>query len=88
MFIINPASGRRTGSDLWRNLRARIASSNIQFEEKIADQRGSAERLTREALVSGAARVVAVGGDGTLNEVVNGYLDESGKPVNPEAELG
>src|SRR5690606_37093433 len=43
-------------------------------------------RLTREALKSGAERIVAVGGDGTLNEVTNGFF-ENGAPIAPEASL-
>ena len=37
---------------------------------------GDATRLTREALRGGAERIVAIGGDGTINEVVNGFFED------------
>jgi len=46
---------------------------------------GDATRLAREALRAGAERVVAVGGDGTINEVVNGFFDERGEPIARDA---
>ncbi len=41
-----------------------------------------AEELTARALAEGCRYLVAVGGDGTLNEVVNGYLKSGGKEVH------
>ena len=45
-----------------------------------------ATQLTREALSDGADLVVGMGGDGTLNEVVNGFLAD-GKAVSADAAL-
>jgi len=57
------------------------------FETCMTTGPGDATHLTRRKLLEGCNRIVCVGGDGTLNEVVNGFMDESG-PLRPEAVLG
>jgi Sphingosine kinase and enzymes related to eukaryotic diacylglycerol kinase len=47
---------------------------------------GIASSLTRSALKEGFERIVAVGGDGTLHEVVNGFFEEQ-SPIAPSAVL-
>ncbi len=47
---------------------------------------GHATELTREALTEGARLIVAVGGDGTISEVANGFFDGE-RAIAPEAEL-
>lgn len=49
---------------------------------------GDAERLAREAVLSGAELVVAAGGDGTLNEVVNGLSEDFGQAALGLLPLG
>lgn len=56
------------------------------LQERLTSAPNEAERLSREAVRQGADVVVAVGGDGTINEVVNGFF-EAGKPVQPDASL-
>jgi diacylglycerol kinase (ATP) len=87
IFIINPISG---GGALktWARARPEIERRGLEFSEHFTTAAGDAARATREALHRGAGQVVVVGGDGTLNEVVNGYLAPGGQPVNPEARLG
>jgi YegS/Rv2252/BmrU family lipid kinase len=71
---MNPSSaGGRTGQ-LWPAIRARLESGGRLVTLFPTEAPGHGIRLAGEAVRSGFARVVAVGGDGTLNEVVNGIL--------------
>ncbi len=86
VLIVNPKSqGGRLGKR-WTEIADTIARA-FPFDEAITQGPGDATRLTREALRGGAERVVAIGGDGTINEVVNGFFDDSGAAVEPEASL-
>ena len=82
--IVNPKSqGGRLGKR-WADLADTIGRA-FPFDEAITQGPGDATRLAREALRAGAERVVAIGGDGTVNEVVNGFFDEAGAPSAPDA---
>ncbi len=89
LVIVNPASaGGRTGRE-WPRVQRCLVDAGVEFEPRITSAADDATRLTREALREGFARVVAVGGDGTLNEVVNGFFDpETREAINPRAVLG
>ncbi len=63
-----------------------LAEAGMAIETRITEHPGHAADLTRQALRAGTRRIIAVGGDGTVNEVVNGFFDGD-KAINPEAEL-
>ena len=88
LVIVNPASaGGRTGKR-WPGLRDALSRAGIPFDVHLTVAPDDATTATRAALSDGYERVVAAGGDGTLNEVVNGFFDDSGTAVNSEAVLG
>jgi diacylglycerol kinase family enzyme len=74
--VANPKAGAGAVEEEWgrieRLLRARIPELDFAFTEGP----DHATLLAREALRSGWEMIVAVGGDGTLNEVVNGFFDK------------
>lgn len=81
-FIYNPRSGREgRAARLLPVLRDFVATRRPDAELIATDNPGHATELARDAAAAGCRRVVAVGGDGTVNEVAQGLL---GTPV----ELG
>ena len=82
--IVNPKSQGGKLGKRWTEV-AETLGRAFPFDEAITQSMGDATRLTREALRAGAERVVAIGGDGTVNEVVNGFFDEAGAPIAPDA---
>jgi diacylglycerol kinase (ATP) len=59
----------------------------LEYEVSYTEKARDATRLARAGLERGIRLLVAVGGDGTIHEVVNGMLQDD-KPVNPDAALG
>ncbi len=86
-FIVNPSSATGSTGRKWPQIEALARDRLGPFQAMLTTGPGDATRLTRLALLEGAELVVCVGGDGTLNEVVNGFMGEDA-PIQPEAMLG
>lgn len=70
LFIINPAAGKKESTVQLERL---ISQLSFAHEVVYTEQAGDAENIARRAAQSGEqVRIYACGGDGTLNEVVNG----------------
>jgi diacylglycerol kinase (ATP) len=85
VVIVNPHSGR--GASLPGIERA-LRDAGLDYRIARTGGRGHATELAREALRGGARYLVAAGGDGTVHEVVNGMLDDDGRPAAADAVLG
>lgn len=86
VVVVNPKSqGGKLGAR-WHEV-SETLSRAFPFDEAMTTGPGDATRLTREALRAGAERIIAIGGDGTINEVVNGFF-ENGLAIAPEASFG
>lgn len=73
-FIVNPNARRGLGRKVWEKLERRLVHAGVEYKvcmtEKPGDARTFAEELTGES--KDPCIIVAVGGDGTVNEVLDG----------------
>ena len=86
IVIVNPQAGNGKTAKIWSSLEPLLKQSIGPFKSIQTTCRGEAKYLTRQELDYGALRIVAVGGDGHLNEVINGFI-ENDLPVSNEAAL-
>lgn len=86
-FVVNPKSANGATGRKWGELSATIARALPDFGVEFTRGPMDAARITTQALEAGHDCVVAVGGDGTINEVVNGFFKD-GKALNAQAALG
>lgn len=75
-FIVNPHSRSGRGMRLWNRLKAELSKRQVEYEVFLTERAGHAaaiaEKLTKERKEDTV--LVAVGGDGTLNEVIDGII--------------
>ena len=76
-IIYNPKAGTRKVQKRWDEIRGYIESCNIPFDYVHSEGYGSVERLARTLANNGYRTIVVVGGDGALNDALNGILSSS-----------
>ncbi|GAC1337571.1 MAG: diacylglycerol kinase family lipid kinase [Myxococcales bacterium] len=91
-LVVNPRSAGGATARHFDEVAAAARGALGECAHAFTDRPGHATELTRAALRSGAGLVVAIGGDGTINEVVNGFFEplrpgESPRAVDPGAAL-
>ncbi|MBI3697804.1 MAG: diacylglycerol kinase family lipid kinase, partial [Acidobacteria bacterium] len=85
--IVNPHSaGGKTGRQ-WPEIAARIAARLGPVDARFTERPGHATSIARELLEQGYDRIVATGGDGTVNETANGFFQDD-QPIRPTTCLG
>lgn len=77
VFIVNPAAGHGRAGGRWEKARALVREIFPDMELVRTERPGHGKELARAAVEGGAGLIVAVGGDGSLGEVVDGYLSAS-----------
>ena len=72
--IVNPAAGASSTHRKWPRISRLLKHVGLSFDHEYTEGAGHAIELARTAAADGYRYVVAVGGDGTINEVANGIL--------------
>lgn len=86
--IVNPTAGHGKGELIEKKIRNRLQEAfGSSVRISITGFQGEAGMITRRSIMEGAKLIIAVGGDGTLHEVVNGFY-QNGILVNENCELG
>lgn len=80
--IINPNAGTKKGEKDWFIISRLLKDNQFRFQEFFTRQKEHAISITREKIKEGHRKFLVIGGDGTLNEVVNGLFLQQDVPVS------
>ena len=78
-IIVNPIAGRGAAGKAVPEIEEKLKSLGIDYDLILTEYPGHAIQLAADARQIGYSTVVAVGGDGTSNEVINGLMQAGGK---------
>jgi YegS/Rv2252/BmrU family lipid kinase len=87
VLIANVRSGKGGVGTALPDVESALKQRGLEYEIRRTEYRGHAIEIAREVVMDGGRFVVAMGGDGTVHEVVNGMLADD-KAINPEAVFG
>lgn len=73
--IVNPASGRPDGGAGWRRIAHAIRGRGLELEEAFTREPGHGGELAQDALARGRRQLLVAGGDGSVNEVIQGIME-------------
>ncbi|QDY45648.1 diacylglycerol kinase family lipid kinase [Planococcus glaciei] len=88
MFILNPSSGKEKASDYREQVIFTLESMGYTVDTRATEKQGDATHFAREAAEQQYDFVVAMGGDGTINEAVSGLAEQPHQPLFSLIPLG
>src|SRR5689334_4982041 len=83
-IVVNPHSGNGRTAREWPTIEKSLREIYPNLSVQMTCRRGEATGYVHNALQEGHGEIIAVGGDGTINEAINGFFDETGS-IAPEA---
>jgi YegS/Rv2252/BmrU family lipid kinase len=87
LIVANPTSGRGRGSDMATRVTTLLRERGAQVDLRYTSHQGEGELIAHEALAGAASRpgcIVACGGDGTIQEVVNAIIADPSAAATPD----
>jgi YegS/Rv2252/BmrU family lipid kinase len=74
LVIVNPNAGNGKGKKDWEKISGLLKKEALPFDLNFTERKGHAIHFTIDGIAAGYRKIITVGGDGTLNEVVNGVF--------------
>ena len=80
--IINPTSGNGSSRQKWPQIENLLKKNNFDFNFAFTEHKNHSPELAQQAIKDGFLNIICVGGDGTLHNIVNGVLNQTGVSSN------
>ena len=74
--VVNPMAGAGKTKALWNKIKTGLESADLVFEHALSEYAGHEAVLSRDAVLGGYTQIISVGGDGTIQKVVNGLYSQ------------
>lgn len=88
VIILNPQAAKGKAKKQEEAIRKALSRSQATVTMLITEVSGGAQRLAKEAALAGTPLIVAAGGDGTINEVVNGIMEAEAEGAKKRPAIG
>ena len=85
--IVNPESDRGRTGRRWGQIKEALKAFLKEFKYEFTEKPLQATEISRAAIKDGSELIVGIGGDGTVNEIANGFY-EGKNYINPQTILG
>ena len=82
LLIMNPSSGGGKSKEKFKQILAILNINSLDFDYKLTNSLEDAYNLSFEGNIKGYDVIIAVGGDGTINRVINGFYDHLGRRIS------
>jgi YegS/Rv2252/BmrU family lipid kinase len=81
LVIVNPNAGQGKGKKDWNKISSLLNKFELSSKVYFTEKKLHAIELTKEGIAAGFRKIITVGGDGTMNEVVNGAFIQTTCPT-------